>query len=374
MGKKRKGKQEEKSALKEHKQKQLADKKQQKKILLPVFAAIAGLAIVLLILWMIFKQAEEPSETKAFQVGEEMVYMDEVYFCILQNVVNLGIGLDELEGTAKDGRSADEYYKQEIMDRMMDYKVEAFVAEKQGLSLSKEEEQEVKKDVADCMEAFDGHVFRELGITQELILDVYRERYLAHKLEQSVIENLDIEEVTYVTIYMLLFPKIEMDDSGDYVREENSDEPIMLSDKELKQRKADAQAAYEELKNGADVQEVAKKYGVQDYSGEQSNTPESFEEGFGEEFLKYTKTLKKDEISPVIDTASCYAVIKMITPNNEEIAEQIKGYYQSDLEEEAIEENIGKWYEEAGASTEPEWVGKAWKQVTLYDFVKYVEE
>lgn len=374
MGKKRKGKQEDKSALKEHKQKQLADTKQPKKILLAVFAAMAGLAIVVLILWMIFKQAEEPSETKAFQVGEEMVYMDEVHFCILQNVVNLGIGLDELEVTAKDGRSADEYYKQEIMDRMMDYKVEAFVAKKQGLSLSKEEEQEVKKDVAGCMEAFDGHVFRELGITQELILDVYRERYLAHKLEQSIIENLDIEEVTYATIYMLLFPKIEMDDSGDYVREENSDEPILLSDKELKQRKADAQAAYEELKNGADVEEIAKKYGVQDYSGEQSNTPESFEEGFGEEFLKYTKTLKKDEISPVIDTASCYAVIKMITPNNEEIAEQIKGYYQSDLEEEAIEENIGKWYEEAGALTEPEWVGKAWKQVTLYDFVKYVEE
>lgn len=375
MGKKRKKKQEQKSDLEERKQERLADekKRRQKDFLLTVFTVVVGIAIFVLFLWKVSEASNEPSKTKAFQVGEEVVYMDEVHLCILQNVVNLGIGSEELEATASDGSSADEFYKQEIMNMITDYKVEAIVARKQGISLSEEEEREVKNDVAGYMQAFDGHVFRELGITQELITDVCKERYLAYKLKQTITENLEVEEVTYATIYMLLFPKIEMDDSGDYVREENSDNPIMLSDEELEQRKEDAQAAYEELKNGADIEEIAKKYGVQDYSGEQSNTPESFGEGFGEEFLEYTKSLKEDEISPVIDTASCYAIIKMITPDNAEIAEQIMGYYRSDLEDEAIEENKVKWYEAAGVSAEPEWVGKAWKQVTLYDFVKYVE-
>ncbi|MDE6434686.1 MAG: peptidylprolyl isomerase [Lachnospiraceae bacterium] len=374
MEKKHKKGQEQKNNLKEREQKNVADKKKQKNLLMTVFAVAVGIIVFVLLLWKLSGILDEPSKTKAFQVGEEMVYMDEVHFCILQNVVSLGIGSEELQATAKDGSSADEYYKQEIMNMIMDYKVEAIAAKKQGLSLSEEEEREVKNDVASYMKAFDGHVFRELGITQELIADICKDRYLAHKLRQTITEDLEVEEVTYATIYMLLFPKIEMDDSGDYVKEEGGDNPIMLSDAEIEQQKADAQAAYEELESGADIEEIAKKYGVQNYSGEQSNTPESFGESFGEDFSKYTKTLKADEISPVIDAGSCYAVIKMITPDNEEIAEQIKEYYRNDLEDETIEENKIKWYEAAGASTEPKWVGNAWKQVTLYDFVKYVEE
>ncbi|MCM1181343.1 MAG: peptidylprolyl isomerase [Clostridium sp.] len=354
--------------------KQPAQERKRSYLWLIIPAVAVGIAVCFFLCWKLSGILDEPSKTKAFQVGEEMVYMDEVHFCILQNVVTLGIGAEELQATAQDGSSADEYYKQEIMNMIMDYKVEAAVAQKQGLSLSEEEEQTVKNDVAAYMKAFDGHVLRELGITQELITDICTKRYLAHKLRQTVTENLEVEQVTYATIYMLLFPKIEMDDSGDYVREEGSDSPIMLSDKEMEQKEADAQAAYDELVSGADIEEIAIKYGVQDYSGEQSNTPEGFGESFGDDFSKYAKTLKAGELSPVIDAASCYAIIKMITPDNKEIAEQIMGYYRNDLEDEAIGENKIKWYETAGASTEPEWVGNAWKQVTLYDFVKYAEE
>ena len=75
-----------------------------------------------------------------------------------------------------------------------------------------------------------------------------------------------------------------------------------------------------------------------------------------------------------METASCYGILKMITENNEEIAEQIMGYYKSDLEQETIEENKTKWYEEAGAGSGAEFVGSTWENISLYDFVKYVEE
>ena len=70
------------------------------------------------------------------------------------------------------------------------------------------------------------------------------------------------------------------------------------------------------------------------YSGEESNTPESF----GEPFTEYAQSLKDGECSPVLETESCYAILKMITVNDEEIADQIMQHYRAEMEEEAVTE------------------------------------
>ena len=361
-----------KSDLEERKARRLKEERKNRRKRFVMMAAVLFVAAVafVLVLWKISGESDTPSKSEAFQIGEDVVYMDEVNFCIFQNVVNLGIDTEVLSVTANDGSSADAYYKQEIMDMITDYKVEARIAAKEGLSLSKEDEQTVQNDVASLMEKIDGRILRELGITQELITDIYEQRYLARKLEQTVTKDLEMEDITFCTMYMLLFPKVEMDENGDYIKETDSDAPVMLSEEEIAKRKEDAEAAYKELQEGTDIAKLAKKYGVEDYSGEQQNTPESF----GESFEEYAKNLKEGEYSPVIDTPSCYAILEMITPNNEELAEQISGYYRSDLEKEAIEKNKTKWYEEAGVSEEVVKTYKAWDKVTFYDFVKYVEE
>lgn len=371
MGKKKQKKTENKNDLQERKEKRLAAEraKKRREWIVTAVTVIAALTVLGLILWKVSGAADEPSRTKAFRVGEDMVYMDEVNLCILQNVVNLGIGTEALSATADDGKSADEYYKQEIMDMIIAYKVKAKVAGQRGIALSEEEEASVQGDAATYLGSVNGSVLRELGITSDLIADVYKQRYLAHKLEETVTSELEIDEVTYCTMYMLLFPKVEMDESGDYVRDGDSEAPVMLSAEEIEKRKADADAAYKELQEGADIEEIAKKYEVDAYSGEQKNTPESF----GETFSEYANKLEKGEYSPVLDTASCYAVLKMIEPNNEEMAKQIEGYYRTDMEKQVIEENKTKWYEEAGVSEEMPWKSGAWDKVTLYDFVKYVE-
>lgn len=369
---KKKKRQQVKSDLEERKAQRLKEEREKRHKRLAIMVTILLVVFVLfvLVLWKVSEASDTPSKTKAFQVGEDVVYMDEVNFCIFQNVVNLGIDTEVLSEEMKDGSSADDYYRQEIMDVITDYKVEAAIATKEGLTLTEEDKQTVKNDVASLMEKIDGKILRELGITQDAITDIYEQRYLAGKLEQTVTKDLEMEEVTYCTIYMLLFPKVKMDENGDYVKEADSDTPVMLSEEEIAKRKEDAEAAYRELQEGADIVELAKKYGIEDYSGEQQNTPESF----GEPFDEYAKTLKEGEYSPVLDTSSCYAILKMVTPNNEELAEQIANYYRSDIEKETIEKNRTKWYEEAGVSKEMIKIYRAWDKVTFYDFVKYVEE
>ncbi|MDE5863091.1 MAG: hypothetical protein K2H34_01960, partial [Lachnospiraceae bacterium] len=71
---------------------------------------------------------------------------------------------------------------------------------------------------------------------------------------------------------------------------------------------------------------------------------------------------------------SAYAIVKMITVNNEELANQILEYYKSDLADEKIAEEKIKWYEEMGIEAQPQFNGSIWKNISLYDFTQYMEE
>lgn len=343
--------------------------KMKKERIITIVGIIVGVLLLAAGLFWLAKASEGPEKKAVFKVGEETVYLDEVNLCVLQNVVALGIDGEALAATPEEGGSADNYYKNEILQVVMDYKVKAKVAEMRGISLSEKEIRSVKNDAVSYMNKIDGRLLKKLGITQDLIVRVYKERYLAHLVDETVTKDIEIEKQRFCSIYMLLFPKVKTDENGDYLTKEDDDMPIMLSDEEIAQKKAEADEAYKELKDGANIEEIAEKYGISAVSGEENNLADSF----GEPFSEYAMTLKKDEISPVLETASCYAIVKMLNENNEKIADQVYDLYRKDLEKEAVNEHRLKWYEEAGISTEPKFIGNVWEKISLYDFVQYVE-
>lgn len=346
-------------------------KEKENKPLLPVIILAVVIAAVATVFWVLSGNKDNPADTVVFTVGEESVYLNEVNLCILQNVMNLGLTRETLDFTKmEDGISADEFYKREILQVMMNYKVGAAVAGKRGMTLSEEEEQSVKNDAVQYMGKVDGSILSRLGITRELVIEVYRQRYLAHRLEEEAVKDVELEGQNYCTMYMLLFPKVLMNEEGNYVTEEDGETPQLLSEEEIEQKKEDADAAYKELLDGEDIEKLAEKYGVSNISGEESNLAESF----GEPFSTYAGKLKKGEYSPVLETASCYAILKMLEENNQEMADRILEEYKADMEEDAVEEERTSWYEEAGISEEPKFSGKVWDSVSLYDFVRYVEE
>lgn len=369
MSKKRTAKEreakEQKKKLEEEQTAKQAKKKRETVITIVVVLAVLVIAFVGL--WKLSGEDDKSSKQLAFTVGTEEVYMDEVNFCILQNTVDLGVDAEHLDSvTAEDGTSANDYYKQEILEMIMDYKVEYLIAKEQGITLTEEEEKEILLDVVEYMSKVNASTLNKWGVKQELVEEVYKQRYLAHKLEETVKNDVSAEDLTYCTVYLMLFPKVEMDEEGNYVTEEDGQTPILLSDEAIAQRKKDAEGALAELEEGADVVEVAEKYGVALYSGQESNTPDSF----GEPFSDYAKKLKDGECSPLIDIASCYAIIQMIEDNNEELANQIREYYQVDLESDAVKEQREKWYEELGIGKEPVFEGKVWEKISLYDYVQ----
>ncbi len=348
-------------------QENVSQKKQRLEKIITVVVVFVAVVLAGFGLWKLSGEDEKPSNQLVFTVGTEEVYLDEVNFCIIQNLAALGITAEELQtSTAQDGTGAAEHYKQEILDLIMDYKVTYMMAKKQGLSLTTEEVQTVQKDVSKYLGQVDARVLNQWGVSQDLLVEVFSQRYLANKLEENVKEEVEIEEQKYCTIYMLLFPKIEMAEDGNYVTEADGETPIMLSDEEIARRKEDAESALQELKEGADIENVAQTYHVADYSAQESNTVESF----GEPFSQYAESLQKGECSPVLETESCYAIVQMVEENNEELAEQIMTYYRADVEKEVLEEKRVSWYEEMGVGDTPKFHGKTWERISLYDYVR----
>lgn len=352
------------------KQKNDSDAKDKSKIkenILTGIVVLIMLAVAVFGLWKLSGESEKPANTLVFTVGTEEVYLDEVNLCVLQNMLSLGIAAEDMQNTtAEDGTGAADHYKQAILELIMDYKVAYMVAKEQGLSLTEEEKEQVRLDVVGYLGEVDARLLNAWGIEQERIEEVYMQRYLAHKLEETVTGEIQVDDQNYCTIYLMLFPKIEMLEDGNYATLEDGETPIMLSDEEIKQAKENADNAWKELQEGADVVEIAEKYNVQSFSGEESNLADSFDEPF----KQYTKSLKENEYSPVLETESCYAIVKMVKENNAEIAEQILSYYKEDLKKEALEEQRTTWYEEMGIGQEPVYNGKIWDKLSLYDYVQ----
>lgn len=371
---KKKASKEEKEVLKQQKEKTKEDGKK-KSIGGNVLFAIGMILIVALAafgLWKLSGAEDDPASTEVFRSGDVVVYLDEMNLCMLQNTLSLGITKEHLDGTtAEDGTPVDSYYCKQIMEMIVDYKVASIIAEQEGITLSKEEEDAVRSDALTYLTKMNGHALKELGIHQDLLIDVYRQRYLAKKLEDQVADEIEVEEQKYSTIYVMMFPTVQMNEDGSVAMAEDGETPIVLTDESKQQRKDDADAAYLELKDGADYVAVAEKYKVATYSGEQSNLVHNFEEPF----LQYVQTLKEGECSPVIEAESFYGIVVMVSENNEELAEQITDYYRSDMAEEYLEARRVQWYDTLGLDKENIQDGYCdiFEELTLYKFVKAQE-
>lgn len=333
----------------------------------------AVLLIILLaagICWL-SGEGRQPEDVVVFSVGENPVYLDEVNLYIIENVSQIGLTTSQLDTTtAEDGRSAEEYYKDEILTLIRNTKVTYQKAVDEGLQLTEEEEETIQEDAVSYLGSVSGSILREFGITKDTILRSYRERYLVNKYSQQITEDIEVDDYRYCTLYLLLFPKVEVDSDGNYVKSEDGDSVVWLSDEEIALKKQDAEDALKDIEEGTSIEEVAKEYGVDMVSGEESNLTGSF----GEPFDQYAQTLKEGECSPVLDIETAYAIVQMKNENNPDVVDEILSYYKADKKQEVLEESVALWCEEYGVGEEPEWNGSVWDDISLYDFARYVEE
>lgn len=318
-------------------------------------------------LWFMARDHREPKEVLVMTVAEQKVYLDEVNLYCLENAAALGLTKKSLDTTtAEDGTSAEDYYKQEILQLIVNNKVAYKKAVSEGEALTEEEQKSVNAAVDDYIGSQSADLLKQFGISKDVITQSYEERYLVNKYIKKISDDVEFEDFKFCTIYLMLFPKVKMNKDGSYVTDTDGETPILLDEDEIKKVKKDADAAYKKLKAGEKEADVAKEYGVELISGEESDLVGNF----GEPFDEYADTLKKDEISPVLDTLSCYAIVKMIKENDEAFTEQITRQYRKEELKSALDEKVLEWNDEYNIHIEDYSESRVWIKLSLYDFVQ----
>ena len=150
-------------------------------------------------------------------------------------------------------------------------------------------------------------------------------------------------------------------------RSDDNDNYIYVSDDKKKEAKANAEAALKELKAGSGYEDVADKYGVKEYSSEQTG----FDGAYSDENMnKKMASLKNNECLDVVDDTLGYSVIQMINCDDTSYKESYINYYTSDTLSSQYEKLQNTWLATIPVDQENDLEGTVWKD---YDFKKLVQ-
>jgi foldase protein PrsA len=319
-----------------------------------------------------FHSASEQSKTLLFSYDGSDVYLDEawVYAKIAQTGYEsqysstFGDSLWTMQiSTDDDGNpvTMEDMVKQNVIAQIKQVKVLNNKAEELGVSLTDEEKETAKNNAKAFAGETEGKaIFEETGATQDLMQKIYEENALASKVQQESVKDVDTEvsddEARQTTVYKLVFPITNTD--------EDTGEVTEMSKAEKAKQKKKAQKAYQEIQDGASIEDVAAEYELESGADETYGAGEA--EG-GEKFEKAMAALNDGDVSKVLTTDEGYVVAKLVAYTDEDATETEKESIISERQSEAYQEIYDEWTKDL----EEEWNYEedvdqdAWAQVTF---------
>ncbi len=219
-------------------------------------------------------------------------------------------------------------------------------AKEEGYTLNEDELAEVDDDVASALEAMNGKddYLKRTGFTTENLTELVKQYNLATKYytdqaakiqvdQNSIKEIVSPEDYAQVEVEYMLFSTGAYDDQGNYTVYE----PEMVS-----QILKNAQAAYQEIADGADFSSTGKKYESEDPLVEVGTMPlynnaEDNEESLYNAF----KDLKNGDLySGVVEVTDGYYIIRMVNDNCTEAYDQAVEEELTNAQASAYEEQF----------------------------------
>lgn len=240
-------------------------------------------------------------DTTIMAVGNEKVSLREVMFYVyyLQKQYESGFGTDLWNYQMNEEKTVEDYMKEQIVQEIAEVKVISDKAEKEGYTLSAEEENEARTKAAEFLKSVPENEQKEYGFTQELIEHIYKEHALVQKTYDIVCGKVNTaisdEEAKQITVQVLAVLTQGEDRNGKTV---NMDENAKKTAKKraetfLKEaKKTESFAAFAE--SNSDLKQVEYTFG-------KDNVPE--------EFGETAMTLSTGEYSNVIEGESGYYIV-----------------------------------------------------------------
>ncbi len=278
----------------------------------------AGKLLILLLCLCVFaptgcKKAEKNTEIilttpfeedEVFRIDDVTCFLPEV-MVYMENARSRYEGLFGGEIWEKNlgGITLGEQLKDTILARLAQIKVMQLLARQYGVTTDSEDEQRAEAAAKEYIDSLSANAISRIGATQELVEGMYLEYALADHLYESVTGDVNPEisddEARTITVKHILIKTYVTDSRG---------ERIEYSAEDRKKAKNRLKTVLEEIREGADFDEMAGKYNEDDqvtYSFMKGVMPESFEEA--------AFNLDTDEVSDIVETEYGFHIIKCVS-------------------------------------------------------------
>lgn len=285
-------------------------------------------------------------EVKTYVKYQQALY-EQVYSVYLnQDIDWTAISNEETKQTMGDDAVSD------FLNNYKEMVIVASHASDYGISLSDEENEEIKAAAKEFLEENSKAALKEMGATEETVISMLTYMTLQSRVQEAMRatadQNVTEKEAAQKTISYVTISKAgtEQDEDGNTVE---------LTEDELAELKEKAETLSE---SGDDFDTVAKdaSYTVQTESyGEDDR-------GILEESVyEAADKLKEGEISDVIETDAMYYVVRMDSLLDEEATEERKEEILEEREEAAYDALYKEWSESGEFVT----VDRVWNSITL---------
>ncbi len=248
-------------------------------------------------------------ENEVCKKGEIMLYLTNT-----QNQYEKVYGT-EIWNTSLDGVTLEENVKETVLAKIAQIKTMYLLALEKEVSLDEAEEEKVVQAATEYYQSLSDIEIEQIGVTQEMVENLYREYVMADKVYQHIIKDVNPEisddEARTITVQDIYIRTWSEDGEGNRVPfTEEAKKTAYEKACEIRQLAVDGEH---------DFAELASKY------SEEDNIDLSFGKGEMEEAYETAAfQLETDEVSQVVETENGYHIIKCLNTFNREETDENK--------------------------------------------------
>lgn len=306
---------------------------------------------------------DEASSTKVMVIGEYDIYMDEMLFYALQNlVVNKGT-----EQAVKDNPTL---YKDGAVSLIRTTKILYDVAKHNDVQLTEEEKTANQKTIDNFKAKVPKKLLDKYGISDAVIEKAFTEQACVTKFENDIRNDMagqakqDImdkcKDYNFVEVKYILFPTVETTEA-DEPKKDADGNYVYLSDSEKEKVKENAEKMIGELEDGGDVEALIQDYGLSNYCQDMSGYVGSF----SEKMNSALEDAKAGQCSEIIEDTLGYLVLYVKSDHNQSLLDSYAYVVANDVVEQEFSTLENQWLSTIEVDEEKDMEGTVWADYDL---------
>lgn len=263
------------------------------------------------------------AKDELFRIGSSSCYLDEfmVYFTNTQNRYEAVYG-SQIWEVAENGSSMESRIKENVAARIAQIKTMNLLAQQYQVELTAEEENQVQLAAAEYYTSLNETEMETMGVTEELIVQLYREYLIAHKVYAYIIRDIN--------------PEI----SDDEARSVTVDWIFLRSEEEDNEVKSRGEEILRMLNEGEDFVSLALSY------SDDKTITRSFGKGVMESVIEECAfNLAVNEVSPIIKGENGYYIIHCVSTLDRKETDANKEKIITQRKKEAFNQVYGTFVE-----------------------------